>query len=217
MTKKKNNAVEGLLWILILLPLFYLASVWNLLPNEVPTHFDANGTPDDWSEKPALIYIIGGLNVFIYLLMKYLPSIDPKNNVAKSTNYSRLRVILQIFSAAIGCLIVFAAMNEEINSAQLVSVLLAFLFVGLGNYLQNIKPNYFVGVRTPWTLESENVWRKTHRSIGRLWFYGGLLLMVVCLSTTPPFSMYLVIGFALLSTIYAMLYSYLLFQKEKGN
>ena len=216
MTKKKNSAIEGGLWLIILLPLLYLLSVWNSLPDLVPTHFNVHGVADDFSSKPTLIWLIGGSGIGIYLLMKYLPAIDPKNKLLQMGGFDKIRLVIQLFISAIGVIMILAAQNSEINTTQMVVFALVLLTTVLGNYLQNIKPNYFIGIRTPWTLENEKVWRKTHQLAGRVWFFGGLILLPFMVFIPANYSLYLVLAYVLGSALYFVVYSYKIYQVEKG-
>jgi uncharacterized membrane protein len=86
----------------------------------------------------------------------------------------------------------------------------------LGNYFQTVRPNYFIGIRTPWTLENEQTWKKTHRLGGRLWMAGGIL--IVFISFIIRSNNALAITFAIILSVMVIVpivYSYIEFQKEK--
>jgi len=91
------------------------------------------------------------------------------------------------------------------------------LFAVLGNYMYNIKPNYFAGIRLPWTLHNDENWKKTHLLGGKLMFAGGLLIAVLCLFT--PLVLSMIILFAILSLIILItcIYSYKLYKKLNGH
>ena len=93
------------------------------------------------------------------------------------------------------------------------------LFAVIGNYMPNLKPNYFAGLRLPWTLENEDNWRKTHRLAGKLFFSGGLILAIICLFTSPIASIIIFFAGTMIITIIPCVYSYKLYkrQKIKGN
>ena len=80
----------------------------------------------------------------------------------------------------------------------------------------NIKPNWFIGIRTPWTLSSDNVWRRTHQLFGRVWFYGGLLCAAISFFAPEEWTVALILIFALGSAIAAFGYSFWLYKKEKA-
>ena len=86
----------------------------------------------------------------------------------------------------------------------------------LGNYFKTIKPNYFIGIRTPWTLENEEVWKKTHLFGGKLWFIGGLLIFILSLIIPDNYSFYVLITVTVIISILPIIYSYLEFKKLKA-
>jgi len=99
----------------------------------------------------------------------------------------------------------------------MLALIFAALCVFLGNYFQAVKPNYFIGIRTPWTLNSDEIWRQTHLVTGKLLFYGGLLSLPVIFilpSTMSPFaSVTVLVG----ASIFSVIYSFILFKKEKAK
>ncbi len=149
------------------------------MPDKVPTHFNTSGISDDYSSKGSLWTLVGGIQIMLYLIIKYSPNLDPKGNLKKYGNsFNQLRLILQLFIAAVSMIILLYVHEAIENTITVITVALAALIMLLGNYLQNVKPNYIIGFRTPWTLENEQVWRSTHRLIGRIWFFSGLGMMV---------------------------------------
>jgi uncharacterized membrane protein len=81
--------------------------------------------------------------------------------------------------------------------------------------MHNIKPNYFAGIRLPWTLENEENWKKTHLLAGKLFFAGGLLIAILCLLTPVIISIILFITITIIVTIIPGVYSYRLYKKQK--
>jgi len=217
--KNNKGAIEGILWVIILVPILYFAAVYSGLPETVGTHFDANGVADDFSPKSTLWILVAGMQVLLYVIMKFTPNFDPKGNLKKYDNsYDKLRVIIQLFIAAVAMIIVMNANGVIENMGYAITFALAFLITLLGNYLQNVKPNYFVGFRTPWTLESEVVWKKTHRLIGRLFFFSGIISAIVLAFIPQEYALKLIVVLILGGTLYGSVYSYLLFKRiEKQN
>jgi uncharacterized membrane protein len=199
----------------MLLPLLYLMMVYPSLPAEVPTHFNAKGVADDWSAKWTLWIVIGGMQLFLYLLMKYAPNIDPKKNFNRFDKpYQKLRAIFQGFMVLLSVVVIYAAQGAEFDIRPGLTISLLVLLVLMGNYLQTVKPNYFIGIRTPWTLESEYVWTKTNRLIGRMWFYGGLICIGVYFAIPDEWGIFMVVIFTCASAAYSILHSFLLFKKQ---
>jgi len=205
---------EGILWILNIIPLIYLVSIWNVLPEQVPTHFDLAGNVNGWSGKQDLVGIILFLGIGIYFLMLFVPKFDPKKKIEQmGEKYYSLRLLMGVFMALLSLYLLYVAKAGKINPFLLIGLIGGF-YTMLGNYLQTVKPNYFIGIRTPWTLESEETWKKTHRLAGKLWMIGGLLIIAIAfliksnsiLSTT-----FFVI--TLIITLVPVVYSYLEFRK----
>ena len=160
---------ELILWILIVIPFIYLAMVWKNLPAQVPTHFDLAGNPNDWSEKTSLPALIGAMGIGSYLLMLFIPYFDPKKKIEQmGEKYYSLRLLMTLFMSALSFYLLYVSNKGEINPNLLIAMIGAF-YVVLGNYLQSVKPNYFIGIRTPWTLENEETWRKTAKWPQRRW------------------------------------------------
>ena len=209
---------ELILWVLIIIPFIYLATVWKNLPEQVPTHFDLAGNPNDWSSKSSLPYMIGGLQIGSYLLMLIIPYFDPKNKLAQmGEKYYSIRLLMTAFMAAISFYLLYVSNKGMINPNILIGLIGGF-YVILGNYLQSVKPNYFIGIRTPWTLENEETWRKTHRLGGKLWLIGGLITILVAFVTKN--NTLLAITFGIVTAVISIvpiIFSYVEFRKIHKN
>lgn len=214
-----TNSAALFIW---LLPLAYLIWIYHLLPTRVPIHYNAKGIVNGYGTRGVFITLqvfISAVSLGTYLLVKYTPDIDPK----KAAKYSaetlgKIGFGLMLFLSAINIGITYAALNHgEFNITKLLFPLLGLLFAFLGNMMNNIKPNYFVGVRTPWTLEDEDTWKATHRLTAKLWFAGGLVITIISLifnhETLSVFFPAAIIGLAIIPIVY----SYIYYKKHKGN
>ncbi len=207
---------ETLLLLFACLPYFYLHSLWEKLPLQVPTHFDINGVANDWSSKYFLLFLPCSLGIIFYFIFKALPYLDPKKKLEQMGNlYTKLRFIVCIFITSLSLYILSVTASGDMKNMSLLFVLLGFFFAFLGNYFQAIRPNYFVGIRTPWTLESESVWRKTHLLGGRLWMIGGLLISILAFIIPAPIYSQIFFGIVAIICIVPIGYSWLEFRKEK--
>lgn len=209
---------ELIMWVLILIPLIYMATIWKTLPAVVATHFGLDGTPNGWSDKTSLPYIIGGLGIGSYLLMLFIPYFDPKNKIAQmGEKYYSIRLLMTLFMSSISFYLLYVSDKGVINPNLLIALIGAF-YVVLGNYLQSVKPNYFIGIRTPWTLENEETWKKTHRLSGRLWLIGGLLTIFIAFFTKN--NTFLAVSFGIVTaiiTLIPIIFSYFEFKKIHQN
>lgn len=180
----KFTWTDALAFIVWLLPLIYLIDVYPTLAATVPLHFDIDGNPDRFGPKTtfaAVILLVSGIGLAAGLLTRFLPSIDPKRKARYShVAFVRISHAVVFLIAAITFLIVYAGTQKHFTMPIYVFYpLMGLFFAYLGNLLNNIKPNYFVGIRTPWTLENETVWRKTHRLAAKLWLPGGIVLAII--------------------------------------
>jgi len=199
-----------------LLPFVYLTYIWNELPNQVPMHWNASGEIDRWGDKSELLmmlFMLTGITYFVFLIIPY---IDPKQKLQSMGNkLNNLRLILGLFMSALAIYILYSVQQKTSNPV-LIFPLIGLLFAFLGNYFKTIKPNYFIGIRTPWTLENEEVWKKTHVMGGKLWFIGGLL-MALTFVLPNEMQLYTFLGITAVISIVPIVYSYLEFKKIKNQ
>lgn len=218
MMKTNTTSAEVLMIALVLTPLAYTALIWNELPTEIATQYNLNGNPNGWMRKETATLFLGILSAVLYLVLRFLPNIDPKGYL-QTANFLKLRVLVTFFFSAINGLVFYMAAHQSDTNKLMVSllVLMSLLIAGLGNYITNVKPNYFVGIRTPWTLQSDTVWRKTHQMGGRWMVAGGLLAAVLALLVPTPYTVGVVVGIITLSALIPIVYSYIYFRQEKAS
>lgn len=181
---KKFTWADGVALLVWLLPMIYLLVIYPSLNSRLPLHFNAAGTPDRYGSKKefvSAVLLISGISLGVGLLTRFLPHIDPKKKAKYSEAiFVRISHALIFLLAAITFLVIYA--GTQTHFAMPIKIffpLMGLFFAYLGNLLNNVKPNYFVGIRTPWTLENEEVWRKTHRLAAKLWLPGGIILAVL--------------------------------------
>ncbi len=179
--KTKLNWLEV---ILLAAPLLALAFYWNELPARVPTHWNLRGQIDGWGNKMPGLLIVPLTALGLTALLHILPWFDPKLR-RRSGAEGLMPTVLPIVRIALLLLLntVFfvqmaTSLGQNVAGGRIMMSCLLVFFVVMGNYLGNLRPNYFVGIRTPWTLENPETWRATHRLGGRLMFFGALILLV---------------------------------------
>jgi len=199
--------------IITLIPSVYLAIIWNRLPDQVPMHWNLNGEIDRYGNKTELIFISLLLPLLVYGLFLIIPNIDPKNKLKQmGSKYQSIKVILTTFMSGLAVFIIYSAEKETLTNPNYIIILIGLLYIILGNYFQTIKANYFIGIRTPWTLENETVWKETHKLGGKMWFVGGIVIILcsLILSKGTNFTLFLIITGII--TIIPLVYSYLKFK-----
>jgi uncharacterized membrane protein len=224
--KKEMNMerfLKKIVWLVMIIPAVYLALAWKKIPETVAMHFDWKGEADRYGNKKELItmlIVLMVVNAGVYLLLTNIYRIDPKKYaVENKSRLNRMAFAVSVFMSAVLCLLLFSSLQSNIKfSMRFILAGIGLLFAIMGNYMHNIKPNYFAGFRLPWTLENEENWKKTHAMAGKLWFFGGLLAAVVCL-LMPSAQAALVAFFAITitMTIIPIVYSYRLFRKQKRS
>ena len=207
---------ESVLWALIALPYVYLATTWNKMPDVVPIHFDMEGNANGWANKTTFLFIPGALGIGIYVLMILLPFLDPKKKIEQmGEKYFSVRFMLTLFISTLSIYTIYAGNTGTLKGTNLLFALIGILFAFMGNYFQAIRPNYFIGIRTPWTLENEEVWKKTHRLGGRLWMAGGILIVILSfiIKSRPDILAFLFLPMGIVPIVF----SYIEFRKEKTD
>jgi len=202
--------------VVALLPFTYLAYIWNRLPEKVPMHWNGAGEIDRYGDKKELVAVLCMLVGITYFVFLIIPYVDPKQKLQNMGNkLNIMRMILTLFMSALAVFILYSVQQKSSNPG-FVFAIIGLLFAFLGNYFKTIKPNYFIGIKTPWTLENEEVWKKTHIMGGKLWFVGGLLMALTFLLPNEM-QLYNFLGITAVISIVPIVYSYLEFKKIKNQ
>lgn len=172
---------ETMLWICAALPLAATAALYPLLPEVIPIHWNASGEIDGWVPR-SQAFILAAVCLGVSLLLRFLPLLDPKRNSYRQ--FSRGYFAVRLVCAAFFCLMQGVTLASAFHPAALPMDRLTFggmglVFCVMGNFMPKFKHNYFCGIRTPWSLASEENWWRTHRLAGLFWFWGGLAIAVL--------------------------------------
>ena len=210
---------EWLQVLILIVPFVFIPFVWSSLPDQIPIHWNYNGHPNGYAGKAFGLFFIPLLNIALAALFIGLSKIDPKAwmmNVS-SEMMKPMRLVITSFMTVIFIVTTLAILYPSINITEAFQYGIPVLFLLLGNFLPTVKPNYFVGVRTPWTLHDPDNWRMTHRLAGRLWVVASviyLVLEVVLGGQVPQPMFWTYLGIIALVPI---VYSFVLFQRSKGQ
>ncbi len=207
------NKFDYLAIIIILLIFGVSLYYYNILPNELATHWDINGEADGFGNKFMGLFLIPIITAFIYLLLRLIPIIAPhKKNIAKFIDtYSWFMIILLVFLTYVHFASIAFNLGYLFDMTNLIMTPMALLIFYSGVLIERAEQNYFIGIRTPWTLASKSVWEKTHKLGGKLFKYAALLILIGKLT---PWPVYVFLISILGSTIIPIVYSYLEFKKE---
>ena len=206
---KKDLPIIGI----VSLPFIFLAYIWNSLPEEVPVHWNASGEIDRYGSKTELLLIPFLLPLLTYLIFLVVPKIDPKGKIEKMGNkYQSIKLVITLFMSILALYILYTSYNPSSNPSYLI-LIVGGMIAMIGNYLKTMKPNYFIGIRTPWTLEHEDVWKDTHVLAGKLWFAGGIVMMICSLIFDMEASVIVCVTITVIISFIPIIYSYTQFKK----
>src|SRR6266480_6287977 len=195
-------------------------SVWACprLPARVPTHWEVHGVPDGYSSRLAAALIVPAIVVAMNGLFRILPRLDPRRgNYEKfQDTYWLIANAVALFLLGTHVLVMVNGLGYPVAMSRLMPVGVGLLFIVLGNSLARLQPTWFVGIRTPWTLSSDTVWRKTHRTGGFLMVLGGFVVAACAFLPHGAF-LPLFITAILIMAVIPIVQSYVLWKREQGK
>ena len=195
-------------------------SVWAYghLPETVATHWSLQGTPDGYSSRLWAVAVMPLVTLGLTGLFNVLPKVDPRReNYAKFVDsYWLIANAILVFTAVAHALILANGMGYTVQVDRLLPVGVGLLLAFLGNYLTRVEPNWFIGVRTPWTLSSDTVWRKVHRTAGWLFVIGGLVIAAGAFAPRSAFMPLFTVTIVVAAGI-PVVQSYILWKREQHD
>lgn len=199
--------------LVILLPVLTGLLLWNYLPEHIITHWGISGEPDRWSGRTFSIFGMPLIFLATHWLCIFITVRDSKNKNQSSKVFQMVLWILPIISLIICSSVYAIALGNDVNISMIVRVLLGLMFVILGNYMPKCRQNRTIGIKVRWTLKNEENWNKTHRFAGRLWVFGGLLLLATIFVPMENFVL-IFLPLILIMAISPMIYSYVYYRKQ---
>ncbi len=184
------------------------------MPEQMASHWNARGQVDDYLSKFWGLFLIPITLVGLALLFMAVPRIDPlRENIEKFRKYYDGFVILfMIFMICVYLMTILWSIEIRISPNLFLPIAAGIMFIGAGILVENTKQNWFIGIRTPWTMSSESVWDKTHRMGGKLFKIAGAISIVGILFQS--YAVYFVLVPAILVAVYTVVYSYVEYKKE---
>ena len=206
---KKNWKLLLITSIAILLPMLAGLVLWNHLPEQMPTHWNAAGEVDGWSSKPFAVFALPLILLAAQWLCTLGTGADPKKKNHPEKILHLVLWIIPVLSTVLHVITYAAALGKEVRIEVIMPILVGFVLAIVGNYLPKCKQNYTIGIKIPWTLNSEENWNRTHRFAGRIWVVGGLAIIL-----TGFFGgFWIFLPIVLLMVLVPVIYSYLLYRK----
>ena len=206
---------SSIIILLIILASFVIAIyLYPRMPDEMASHWNFKGEVDDYLPKFWGLFLMPIISLGLFLLFLLIPKIDPlKANIEKFRKYfDGFIVLIMVFLFYIYLLSIAWNLGKRFDMGRMMVPALGILFYYCGILIENAKRNWFIGIRTPWTLSNEKVWERTHKIGGKLFKIAGLIALLGILF--PNYVFYFILVPALLFTFYTIIYSYFDYQKE---
>ena len=206
---KKNLKLLIITSIVILLPIVAGVILWNRLPEQMPSHWNAAGEIDGWSSKWFSVFVMPLLMLAFQWICVWGTSADPKKSNHSDKVVQLVLWMIPVISTVLHVIIYAVALGGAVQVDMVLPVMIGLIFAVVGNYIPKCKQNYTIGIKIPWTLNSEENWNKTHRFAGWLWTVCGLVIML-----TGFFGGFIIfIGVVLVMVLAPAIYSYILHRK----
>lgn len=189
--------------------------VYPRLPEVIPTHWDIEGDVNGWSSRFWGAFGLPLAMVGTYAMMRLLPLVDPRrDNYTKFENaYEGIVLTILVFLLGVHIVVLRAALGYPVSMQRVMPLGMGALFIAIGNLLPRARSNFFVGIRTPWTLSSERSWERTHRAGGYVFVVIGLLMVAASFFPMGS-SMPVVIGLTVVAVLGLAAYSYVVWKGD---
>jgi uncharacterized membrane protein len=204
---------------LVVLAFVLVAAVYDRLPEYVPTHWNADGVVDRKMAKPWGPFVLPLTMAGVFALLLALPCISPRKYEMEPFRraYGMIQLGILGFAFVMNVLVLLAGLGWAVPVNRLLPVGIGAVLVIIGNFMGKVTTNFFVGIRTPWTLAEPEVWLRTHRFASKVIVFGGLAIAVAGLLGT---SLHFVMLGVLLTALVPVIYSYLMYlrlERERGS
>lgn len=206
---KKNLKTMILTSVFILAPIVVGIFLWDKLPAEMATHFDSNGKPDGWSSKEFTVFGMPLFLLAVHWFCVAFTGVDPKNKNISDKMIALVLWICPVISI-FGCGSTYLyAIDNSVNTTAMGTLLMGCIFLVIGNYMPKMKQSYTIGIKLPWTLESEENWYRTHRFAGYTFMIGGVITIIAGFIDM----FWLTLVALLIASVLPTIYSYMLYKK----
>jgi uncharacterized membrane protein len=214
-------------WLQILIlaaPFCVAAALWNKLPDPMPNHWGINGQVDGYASKPVAALLLPCINLAFTALMLVLPRIDPKfarydeeTKASLRRTFAAMRLAVTLYLSFLALVVVVTPLYPAIRIPTVIGSGAGLLLMVLGNLMTKLRPNWFFGIRTRWTLESRDIWIKTHRLGGRLMMAGGVCILIFgLLLPMKLFVICVLLPAAAVMSIVPIVYSYIIWNRSRS-
>ncbi len=212
-TSKRYTYVHAAIMAIIVMSFILGCYYYPQMPAKMASHWNASGEVNGYMTKEWALFLMPGVSLLMYLLFLIIPKIDPlKKNIAKFRIwFDWFILLLIIFLFYLYMLTLVYNLGHTFNMTIALLPALGVLFIYIGQMLEHAERNWFIGIRTPWTLSDDTVWKKTHMLGGKLFKAMGVLIFLTIV--LDKFALWIVILAALWAGLYPVIYSYREYQK----
>jgi len=213
-----QKIINAIVLLFALSPVIYLLIVWNSVPETIITRFNFNEPETKEITRQTLLVssiVNSAIAAALYFLLRNLRRVDPKvKSDTPVAGFNRMGLSATVFLILLNYFVILSAIHSWEISQNILFIFFGLLVAVLGNYMYNIKPNYFAGIRLPWTLNDENNWRQTHHLTGKLWFSAGIILALISWFLPDAALKPVFIVVMVLIVLIPGIYSYRLFKRK---
>lgn len=206
--KNRNFIIQ---FAVCLMPFLIGAVFYGRMPEQMATHFDFNFQPDGYSSRGFALFGIPAVMTALFVLCSVSLEADPKKRGMDSRLKSITRWFIPVLSVVVQCITISYALDSSLNIIRFIPVLIGILFVLIGNYLPKCRQNYTMGIKLPWTLNSEENWEKTHRLGGRMFVAAGLGMILAAFF--GGYGAGIIFALAMAACFVPAVYSFVLYKK----
>ena len=203
--------------LLVLVGVLVSVAVYARLPETMAVHWNAQGNPDGWMPRPFGAFFAPALMLVLWGVLRGVRHLDPRQE-----SYARFDGAYETIVAAVLVLVlathgitIAAALGYRVPIGRLVPSLVGALFVVVGNVMPRLRPNWWFGVRTPWTLSNDRVWARTHRLAGFSMAAAGVVTIVAALALPPAMGIPVMLAAVVAAVFAPAVYSYLSWRREQ--
>ncbi|TKB46310.1 SdpI family protein [Thalassotalea mangrovi] len=197
-----------------------LTGLW-LLPGDmqIPQHWNIHGEPDRFGSLTVALIYPPAIMLGLLLLLTFLKHFEPRQENLQESEKAKgwIGLAVTLLMALMAAANIGLGMGYEVPVLRLLMIAIFMLFIIIGNFLSKTRSNFFIGIRTPWTLSSDENWRRTHHLGGRLFMLAGVIGLLISFALAEQHLGYLMLGLILPPALIPVIYSWYLWHRKNGQ
>jgi len=212
-----KSSIDILIWTIIAIQIIVAVYGFIVLPDIVPIHWGANGQVNGYGPKWVDTFLFPLITIGVYVLVRVLvvagPRLGGRQTTAANLQIAKIIIVgVMLFMLIIQLAILAASLGIGFDMAMVITLALSVLFIFIGNYLGRVRRNFWMGIRTPWTLTNATVWERTHRLGG--WLFVAVGLIGIPCSFIPSLRLWGVVVPIVAVSIFLYIYSYVYYRQQ---